>query len=698
MAGPRRVTIIEASEHPGTILSRPAEVDVSEGPLAVRCRTLTGGLAEGVRMVELVAGRTRVIILPDRGLGIWKVNAAGTEFGWQSPVRGPVHPKFVPLSEPSGLGWLDGFDELVARCGMVSNGAPDFTPQGRLLHGLHGRIANLPARSLEVILDQQAGTLVARGTVDETRFLMHALRMTTVMTLSVDREGVAWTDTVTNLSDRPATMQMLYHVNLGPPLLAKGARLVAPVAEIAPRDAVAAADVAHWDTFDAPRPGRPEDCHFATMHARGDGTAAAVLVAAGGKQAARLSWDTRTLPFFALWKQQGGEADGYVTGLEPATNFPNPRSFEESQGRVVSLAPRGEIVFSLAIDHVPQAQLAAACDEVRAVAGGRAALVHPAPRPGWSPAAAARILVLAVTLLAGWLGAAVAEQTGPKRRVIAGDDSRRTLASIAPDGSLEWKRDNGAIHDLQLLPAGHLLIQDGWTRILELDSERNVVWEYDAAAGDNAGTPVEVHAFERLADGATMIVESGPARILEVARDGKVRKSIPLVVHNPAVHSDTRNVRRTLGGTYLVAHERDGVVREYDRDGKVVWEFDVPLFGKAPKPGHGPEAFGDQLYSAVRLENGNTLIGTGNGHSVLEVTPAKEIVWRIDQHDLPGITLAWVTQVWRLPNGNTRFVNCHAGPENPQIIEVTPEKSVAWTFRDFETFGDSMPVAIVLEP
>jgi hypothetical protein len=224
------------------------------------------------------------------------------------------------------------------------------------------------------------------------------------------------------------------------------------------------------------------------------------------------------------------------------------------------------------------------------------------------------------------------------------------------------------------------------------------VWEYDAAAGDNAGKPVEVHAFERLPDGATMVVESGPARIVEVTRDGKVRKSTKLVVNNPAVHSDTRNARSTAAGTILVAHERDGVVREYDRDGKVVWEYDVPLFGKEPKPGHGPEAFGDQLSSAVRLANGNTRIGTGNGHSVLEVTPAKEIVWRVEQNDLPGITLAWVTQVWRLPNGNTRFVNCHAGPENPQIIEVTPDKSVVWSFRDFETFGDSMPVAVVLEP
>jgi hypothetical protein len=230
---------------------------------------------------------------------------------------------------------------------------------------------------------------------------------------------------------------------------------------------------------------------------------------------------------------------------------------------------------------------------------------------------------------------------------------------------------------------------------VELDEQRQPVWGYDAKRNGNADRGVEVHAFQRLADGTTMIVESGPARIIEVDREGTVIREIPLTVNNPSTHSDTRNARRTAAGTYLVAHEEDGVVREYDAAGKVVWEFDVPLFGKPRAGGHGPEAFGDQVYSAVRLANGNTLIGTGNGHSVLEVTPAKDIVWKIEQHDLEGVTLAWVTQVERLENGNTRFVNCHAGPGNPQIIEVTPEKRVVWTFKDFTTFGNSLPVAVV---
>jgi hypothetical protein len=109
-----------------------------------------------------------------------------------------------------------------------------------------------------------------------------------------------------------------------------------------------------------------------------------------------------------------------------------------------------------------------------------------------------------------------------------------------------------------------------------------------------------------------------------------------------------------------------------------------------PAGGHGVEAFGNQCFSAIRLPNGNTLIGTGNGHSLLEVTPAKQIIWSLHQNDLPGIQLAWVTSLQILPNGNILINNCHAGPNNPQLIEVNREKQIVWSFRDFDRFGDSL--------
>lgn len=278
-----------------------------------------------------------------------------------------------------------------------------------------------------------------------------------------------------------------------------------------------------------------------------------------------------------------------------------------------------------------------------------------------------------------------------KHRILVADSSKKRIAIIGEDGKTEWEYKIGPLHDAHLLESGNVLLQTSWTRLAEVDPKTDqIVWEYDSGTSNgNKGQRIEVHAFQRLADGVTMIAESGASRIIEVDTSGKLLKEIKLVVSQPHPHRDTRLARRLANGHYLVCHEGDGVVREYDADGKSVWDFSVPLFDKAPKGGHGVDAFGNQCFSALRLDSGNTLIATGNGHSVLEVTPDKKIVWKLEQNDLKGIQLAWVTTLQVLKNGNIVLGNCHAGPTNPQIVEIDRDKKVVWTFHDFERFGDS---------
>ena len=214
----------------------------------------------------------------------------------------------------------------------------------------------------------------------------------------------------------------------------------------------------------------------------------------------------------------------------------------------------------------------------------------------------------------------------------------------------------------------------------------------------NLGKPVEVHAFQPLDNGNVMIAESGPGRIIEVDRTGKLLKKVKLKLNNPHPHMDTRLARKIVNGNYLVCHEGDGFIREYDgKSGAVVWEYSIPLFDRQPTGGHGVEAWGNKLFGAVRLENGNTLIATGNGHSVIEVSPAKQIVWHLKQDDLPNIQLAWVTTLEVLPNGNYMIGNCHAGPDNPLLVEIEPNsKKVVWTLDQFEKWGNSVPNTQVL--
>lgn len=274
------------------------------------------------------------------------------------------------------------------------------------------------------------------------------------------------------------------------------------------------------------------------------------------------------------------------------------------------------------------------------------------------------------------------------------------LAIVDRDGKIEWEMKWGGIHDLHVLSNGNLMVQQGGAKVAEIDvKKKEVVWSYDSAKSNgNEGKRIEVHGFQPLADGNVMIAESGAQRIIEVDRNGKLLREIKMKVDRPNAHTDTRLARKLESGNYLVCHEGDGVVREYDASGKIVWEYDVPLFDKQPKGGHGPDSWGDKCFAALRLKNGNTLVSTGNGHSVLEVTPEKEIVWKVEQKELSNITLAWVTTIEVLKNGNYLIGNCHAGKGQPLLIELEPKtKKVVWTFDQFETFGNDVSNSKVLE-
>ncbi|MFT5239594.1 MAG: outer membrane protein assembly factor BamB [Candidatus Promineifilaceae bacterium] len=301
------------------------------------------------------------------------------------------------------------------------------------------------------------------------------------------------------------------------------------------------------------------------------------------------------------------------------------------------------------------------------------------------------LLVLTLSL---WAQASIAQH----RLITQGNNK---LAIIAANGDVEWEMPWAAIHDIHVLTNGHIMVQrDRMGDIVEIDPiTKSVVWNYHAAKRNgNEGRRIEVHAFQPLPNGHLMIAESGAERIIEVDRDGTLVSSIQMQLNKPNAHSDTRLVRKLANGNVLACHEKDGVVREYSDQGELVWEFEIPLFDKPRKGGHGPEAWGNQVFCALRLANGNTLMGTGNGHSVLEVSPDKTIVWQLHQDDLPDIRLAWVTTLEVLPNGHYVIGNCHAGVGQPMLVEIDPRtKTVVWTFAQFERFGNSMSNSQLLD-
>lgn len=378
------LTDTTSGQYVDSISIGPGEVGGTAQGYRILKRRLRGGLRDGVDLVEVDNGRLSFIVLPTRGMGIWRARLDDQDIGWKSPVQGPVHPRWVPLAEPSGLGWLDGFDELLARCGLESNGAPDFDSEGRLKYPLHGRIANRPAERVSLSVDGESGEIEIRGTVEETRFHFAKLRLTTRMVTRVGEAGFRIQDEVKNRSGTPSEMQLLYHINFGPPLLEPGAQFVAPVQTVVPRDARAAEGIANWSEYGPPEPGSDEQVYFCRLLGNRDDRTRVLLKNAAGDRGVSLDIPLAQLPCFTLWKNTVAGPDGYVTGLEPGTNFPNPRSFESSQGRVVSLPAGGSTSCELGLTvHRSEAEVAQAEEAIRALQAGGTPQIFDAPQPGW---------------------------------------------------------------------------------------------------------------------------------------------------------------------------------------------------------------------------------------------------------------------------------------------------------------------------
>ena len=347
-------------------------------------QTLRGGLQDGVDLLTVNNGRVTVKILPTRGMSIWRAAIDGDTIGWGSPVRGPVHPKFVDLGEPSGLGWLDGFDELMVRCGLESNGAPEFDENGTLLYTLHGRIGNKPAQHVSVHIDEEEELITVRGVVEETRFHFLKVRLVTELRTRFGESAFHIHDRVENISASPAAIQMLYHTNFGQPLLDAGAQLVAPLQTVVPRNDHAAGGIATWNSYSATEAGYEEQVYFLELLADADGATRMMLKNAHGTRGVSLQYNISTLPCFTVWKNTTASEDGCVTGLEPGTNYPNPRTFEGEQGRVAELAAGGHVDFEFGMAFQQSAEEVQSVEQViQGLQGNHEPKIFDSPQPGW---------------------------------------------------------------------------------------------------------------------------------------------------------------------------------------------------------------------------------------------------------------------------------------------------------------------------
>src|ERR1051325_67316 len=128
--------------------------------VSVRKMTLHGGKQEGVDVIIVNNGKLSFTVIPTRGMGVARVEMSGIRLGWDSPVKEIVHPKYINLQSRGGLGWLEGFNEYIVRCGLEFAGHPgkdkfitNTGDEAEMDLTLHGKIGNIPASEVEVFVD-----------------------------------------------------------------------------------------------------------------------------------------------------------------------------------------------------------------------------------------------------------------------------------------------------------------------------------------------------------------------------------------------------------------------------------------------------------------------------------------------------------------------------------------------------------------
>ena len=340
----------------------------------VRLLTLGDGVERGVRLLEFRTGTGFVFdVVVDRAFDIGRCELSGKALGWQSGV-GFAHPAYA--EHDASLGWLRTWGGgLLTTCGlehalfMAEDTAQQYhyAPKDREAFGLHGRISNRPARLTGYggRWDGDACTLWAKGEVLQASMFGEHLRLTRRIEAVVGESRLAIHDVVENVGWDPTPHMLLYHINIGFPVLDEGAEILVPTASVTPRGDYPADG---YRTIDAPEPNHYERVFEHEILAEADGKVPVAVVNRARGIGAYEVYDAAQLPHHLVWRMLG--QGSYVIGIEPSTNRTAGRLDAKERGELITLAPGETRTYDLELGALDgPAEIDAFADRVQALGG-----------------------------------------------------------------------------------------------------------------------------------------------------------------------------------------------------------------------------------------------------------------------------------------------------------------------------------------
>ena len=238
-------------------------------------------------------------------------------------------------------------------------------------------------------------------------------------------------------------------------------------------------------------------------------------------------------------------------------------------------------------------------------------------------------------------------------------------AIIDESGKAIWEYQGGT-RDGFVLPNGNVLLAFA-NRVEEVTRDKKIVLTYSLSSENR-----EIGTTQRLYNGNTLVTELGKRpRLLEINSSAEIVLEVPLQPETDNAHMQTRMARQLKNGNFLVPHLLAFAIKEYTPQGKVVRTLKTDLEELGGRPAE------NWPFTAIRLDNGNTLVSLTHGNKIVELNPAGEIAWKVTNDDVGGL-FKDPCGSQRLANGNT-VIGSHAANSGISMIEVTPDKKIVWS-------------------
>ncbi|SHH86169.1 aldose 1-epimerase family protein [Clostridium grantii] len=299
---------------------------------------LIGGKGDGMRLFEVRNGLGLAFTVSlDRCADISRLSFKGDNYGYFSQA-GYVSPAYY---DGKGEGFLKSFTGgFLTTCGLSAVGVP-CVDEGEELP-LHGSIGNTPAEHAYWTEDDKKITINA--VINQSMMFSDKLILHRKIICSKIKNEIVIEDTIENVGDKKVPCMILYHMNIGYPLLSEKAKLEIPSIEVKPRNDHAAKDIGNWNQMLKPQVGFEEQCYYHLFNKTGMAT----IYNSDIKKGLKMTFDANNLDYFVQWKMMA--VKDYVLGLEPGNCHADGRNIMRKDGTLKYLNVNEQVTYQIKLE------------------------------------------------------------------------------------------------------------------------------------------------------------------------------------------------------------------------------------------------------------------------------------------------------------------------------------------------------------